>query len=171
VDGPEGTATERYTVRFRVTPDLMLRAMRLHQTIFMQRFRAVLAVAAIVGVAIAIGINVQLGVTIAVFAGLILATTWVQFVDRWLLGNRGRGYVGEMLTYDADDRGLHYDGPLGSGTLAWSGLTAVRADDQTIAFGRDRVLAAYIPTSAFASPVECEAFLEFARARIGKGTA
>jgi hypothetical protein len=171
VGGPEGAATERYTVTFRVTPELMLRALRLHQAVFFQRLRAVLSVVAILGVAIAVGVNVQVGVTIAVIAGLILATTWVQFFDRWLLSKSGRGYVGEMLTYDADDRGLHYDGPLGSGTLAWSALTAVRADDQTIAFGRDRVLAAYIPVSAFASAAEHDAFLAFASAHIGKPTA
>jgi hypothetical protein len=41
-------------------------------------------------------------------------------------------------------------------------------NDKSITFGRDRVLAAWLPTSAFATPADRDAFVAFARAHVGQ---
>ena len=158
---------ETYTVRYEITPAAMTAAIRLHQAMFLARYRIVMVAIAIAGVVVAFAVDSSLGLTIAIVGVLLLAMTWMQFADRWLFGNRARGVVGGTCEYLVDDRGIHYQNPLGSGTLAWSALTKVSANDETIVLGRDRVMAAYIPTTAFASHAERESFLTFARAHVG----
>jgi hypothetical protein len=163
--------TESYTVKYEITPAAILDAVRLHQASFLARARALLAAIAVVGAVIALVGDPRIGLSVAIFGILMLGLTWVQVLDRWLVANRGRGVIGGTCEYVVDDRGLHYQHPLGSGDLPWSALTQIRADDKSIVFGRDRVLAAYIPMIAFSSPAERDAVLAFARERVGGGTA
>ena len=116
---------------------------------------------------VAIAVNVTLGLFLVFSAILFLISTLVPFLDRMLLRNRGRGVMGEKCTYLIDDLGVHYQHPLGSGDMPWSAVTDVRVNDKSITFGRDRVLAAYIPTGAFGTQSERDAFVAFARAHVG----
>ena len=149
----------------------MTDAARLHQTTFMAGYRMIMVVVVLAGVVLAIALDSSFGLTVAIFGALMLATTWMQFLDRLLYRNRGRGLVGSTIQYVVDDRGIHYESQFGSGVLLWSALTHVRANDKSIAFGRDRVMAAYVPTSAFASIAQRDSFLAFARARVGGSSA
>ena len=158
--------TETYAVRFEITPATLTEATRLLQATFLSRFRLLMAVFVVVGGVIALSGDPSLGVTIAGFAVLMLATTWMQFLDRWLFKTRARGFVGGIAEYVVDDVGAHYKNPLSSGTIPWSSLTKVMSNEKMIVFARDRVAVAYFPTTAFASAAERDAFLTFARAHV-----
>lgn len=160
--------TETFTLRFAITPTAMTDAARLHQATFMLRYRIVAAVVMVVGVVVALAVDESVGLWLATFGFLLLATTWLQVLDRLLYRNRGRGVMGAIVEYVVDDGGILTTGPLGTRTLDWSALTDVRANSRTVIFGRDRVLAGYVPTSAFASAAERDAFVAFARARVGR---
>ena len=160
--------TERYTVTYEITPTAILDAVRLHQATLLGRARALLGVIVLAGLLITVVGDLKVGLSVAIFGVLMLGLTWVQFFDRLLIANRGRGVIGENSEFVIDDEGIHYRHTLGLGDLPWSALTNVRADERSIVFGRDRVLAAYIPTSAFSSPAERDNFLVFAQAHVGK---
>lgn len=162
--------SESYTVRYEITPAAMTEAVRLNQATFLARYRIVMVALAIAGVVIAFTVNSPLGLTIAILGVLLLAMTWMGFLDRWLYGNRGEGVVGGTCEFLIDDRGIHYQNPVGSGTLAWSALSSVRANDKTVVFGRDRVMVAYMPTTAFTSSVERDAVLAFSRKSLSAST-
>jgi hypothetical protein len=160
--------TETYALRYEITASGMTDASRLQQSKFMEGYRIVMAIVIALGVVIAVGVDFSFGLNIVLLGALLLAMTWMEFLDRWLYRNRGRGIVGGTAEWTVDGEGIRYKGPLGSGILAWPALTHVRSNDKSIIFGRDRVLAAYIPTTAFASRAERDSFLEFARAHVGK---
>jgi hypothetical protein len=159
--------TTSHTVTYEITPAAIHDAIRLHTASFVARFRVVMLTAVLVGVFVTFAINRTLGLFIVFSATLFLISTWVPFLDRTIIRNRGRGVMGEKSTYVLDDLGIHYQHPLGSGDMPWSAVTDVRINDKSITFGRDRVLAAYIPTSAFATPGDRDAFVAFARAHVG----
>ena len=155
-----------YALSFEITPTVVQEAAQVHAAAVIVRFRAAMVLIVVVGIGLAF-VNVTLGVAVATFGILMLASTWVRFLDRWRYAKSGRGVMGGTCEYLVDDRGLHYRTPLSSGDMPWSALTTVRANDRSIVFARDRVMAAYIPTVVFASPAERESFLAFARERIG----
>jgi len=157
---------EAYRLRYTITADGILDASRLNLTEFWRRARAAMLVIGLIGLALAIAVDLTIGLTLLFFAMLMLALTWYHGIDSWLLRRTGRGYIGEMTEYLVNDDGIRYAGPLGSGLLPWSRITSVRVDDKSIAFGRDRILAAWVPTGAFESPTERDAFIAFARARV-----
>ena len=162
------TDPPEYKVSYRLTSSAVADAGRLHVATFLARYRIVMAVLSFVGVMLFLGGIRSLGTTLAIFGFLLVATTWAGFLDRMLISSQARGVLGGTASYVADDEGLHYENPLGSGVVPWSGLTRVRSNDKTIVFSRDRVLAAYIPTDAFASAAERDSFIAFARAHIGR---
>lgn len=158
--------TETYAVQWEITPGVISDAARLHQATFLARYRALMAGLAIVGLVLSVTVDWALGFTLALTAIILLAMTWAEFLDHWLYRIRGRGVLGGTSRVELGDDGIHYVHPLGSGVMAWSPLTDVRANGQSIVFSRDRVMAAYVPTSAFASPAERDAFLAFARSHV-----
>lgn len=158
---------EQFRITYRITPSAMVDAGRLYQSSLLARYRALMIVVIVVGMALGLAVNWTTGLPVAAVGVVLLGMTWMQFLDRWLLRSRGRGLVGGTTEFVVDEQGIHYTNPLSTGTLAWSALTQVRANERSIVFGRDRVIAAYIPTSAFASPSERGSFLAFVRARVG----
>ena len=158
---------ETHTVSYVLTPSAMTDATRLHQSQFLARYRAVMVLVAVVGVVLAIVFDQSIGVTVAIFGLLLLAMTWMQFVDRRLARSRGRGFVGGEVEYVLDDAGIHYHVPVASGVIPWSALTKVRANDRSIVFSRERALVAWVPVTAFRSATERDAFLAFAQAHVG----
>ncbi len=155
-----------YRVAYTLTPDALADASRLHQASFFARYRIAMGVIAGIGVIAAMAGYRSLGIGMVVFGLILLGLTWTRFIDRILLSRQGRSVFGGSAAFVADDQGLHYEHPLGSGVIPWSGLTHVRSDDRAIVFARDRVLAAYIPATAFATPKERDSFVRFARGRV-----
>jgi hypothetical protein len=158
-------------VEYVITPAAVTDAIRLHQRRLLGRYRMAMLGVSIVGIAIAVASDVSFGISVAVFGFVLLAMTWMGFVDRWLAQARARRLIGGTCRYVLDEVGIHYEHPLGSGTLAWSAITTMSANDKSIVFARDRVMAAYIPTNAFASTADRDALLAFARQRLAAGTA
>jgi hypothetical protein len=161
---------ETYTIRYVVTPSAVSDAIRLQQQSLIARFRIVSIAITVVG-ALLVVVGIQYGLTIAIVGAVLLASTWMQFVDRWLYKVRGRGVIGNAVEYVVDDSGIRYQTALGSGVLNWPALTRVLANDKSIVLARDRVIAAYVPTNAFGSPAERDAFLAFARAHVSSPAA
>jgi hypothetical protein len=159
--------SDRFVIEYTITPDAMLDASRLYRATYLRIVLAIAAVLALVGVALTIAGAFGIGVWLAIFGVLTLLLARLPFVDRWILRMSARGLIGERMTYNVDEDGIHYDGPTSTGLMPWSSFTSVRADDKSIAFARDRVVPAYVPSSAFASPAERTAFLAFARSHIG----
>jgi hypothetical protein len=157
---------ETYTVRYQLTPAVMTDAFRLHQRTFLARYRVVMVCVLGVGIVLAAGGDRSTGTTFILFALAMLAMTWMPFLDRLLFRYRGRGFVGGAVEYAVDDAGIHYRTPLATGTIAWSALTQVFSNDRMVVFGRERALAAYVPTAAFASTAERESFLAFVRGHV-----
>lgn len=160
-------AATSYRLQYTVTAAAYTDAARLHQSVMLRRYRIVAAGIAVVGLAVAFIVDASTGLPIAIFGGLLLATTWMEFVDRWLIGARGRSLIGSTTTYDIDDAGIHYRSQLGTGLIAWSALTVVRSSEKVVVLSRDRVMAAYIPATAFGSRAELETFVAYARSRLG----
>jgi hypothetical protein len=156
----------RFEVSYTITPDAMLDASRLYRATFLRIVTSIVAVLTILGIALVIIGEPGVGVWMVIFGVVGLFSVRFPFLDRWMIQRSARGLIGETMTYDVDDTGIHYRGPTSSGLMPWSSFTSVRADEKSIAFARDRVVPAYVPASAFASPEERGTFLAFARAHI-----
>lgn len=72
-------------------------------------------------------------------------------VQRWLAGREVRSIVGGEIEVRLGDDGLRFRTPLGEGSAPWSAVTALRENERTVIFMRDRIAVAYIPSSAFRS--------------------
>lgn len=160
---------ESFRLEYTIEPSTLIDATRLQQSEFLARYRVITAAVGLGGVLVAVLYDPVNGLAIVAGAVALLVLTWTHAADRWLARYRGRSIIGSQTVYVVDDVGIHYEHPLGSGLLPWSALTTVRANDQTVVLSRDRVLAAYVPTSSFASAAEREAFIAFARAHIDAG--
>jgi hypothetical protein len=160
---------ERHAVQYQITPAAYSDAVRLHRAGLIARYRIAAAAAAVLGIGIGFAFDMTVGLALTGGALALLLTTWMEFLDRWIYRDLGHGVMGALCKIEADDHGLHYEHPLGSGVVRWSALTAMRFNERSIVFVRDRVLAAYVPTGAFASPVDREAFIAFAQARLPSG--
>jgi hypothetical protein len=159
----------RFVISYEITADAALDAGRLAGAGFIRGFRIVFALVAVAGIPLAFLTSIGVGVGVATFGLIMLAFTYVRFIDRWFLNNRSRGIMGQRMEYVVDDDGIHYQHPMGSGLVPWSGLTHLRTDERTVVFARDRVVAAYVPTSAFGSDAERASFIAFARAHLPGG--
>ncbi len=87
-------------------------------------------------------------------------------IRRMILGYRSRGMVGQQTLVRVDDDAIHASNDLGSATIPWSSLTAVRADAKTVILVREGLLIFYLPAEAFRSDAERSAFEEAARDHI-----
>jgi len=159
-----------FRVTYEITPTAMTDASRLYLAPFLARYRIVMGLVSLAGLVVAVIFDAALGLTMAIFGLLMLAMTRMEFLDRWLVANRGRGMVGGTNDYVLDDVGIHHTSATGSGLFDWSGFTTIRSNDRSITLGRDRILVAYIPTSAFASLTERDAVLAFARKHVPGST-
>ncbi len=160
---------ETYTARFILTPQVLADAVRLAQP----RSRLLL-LTSLVGFA-AIGVFEivvngvwWLGALALVFGVAMSFAVWTGAYQRWSFGRIMKGVAGETHEYTATGDGLHLSGPIGISTAVWSSLTEVRADERTVILMRGKVLACYVPASAFASAAERDAFVAFCRAHVSE---
>jgi hypothetical protein len=116
-----------------------------------------------VGFAIA---GYAVGSLIAIFGILLLLFSQVEPIQRWLVTRRYGSLLGRHVTVEIDEIGLRFTSDLLASQVPWSTLTAVRMNEQTVVFRRDRVSLGYIPASAFSSNEERLEFVRFARDHI-----
>jgi len=153
---------DSFRLEYKIAASSAVDAGRLQRSTPFNRYRLVDTLIAATGVAVAAFVDPSTGLAIAAFGLVLLGLTRWQYPDRWLYARRARSLIGGTIVYVVDDAGIHYETPLGSGLVQWSALTAVRANDKTIVFSRDRVIAAYVPASAFLSRAERDGFLAYA---------
>ena len=107
-----------------------------------------------------------IGLPIAGVSGAMLAASQVQPVQRWMIARQARSLLGKRSEVTVSPAGLHFVGELATMDIPWSSLTEVRSNTRTVIFVRDRVLAGYIPASAFQAPAEQAELVRFAEGRI-----
>ncbi len=98
--------------------------------------------------------------------GALVFLAFDRPIRRMILGYRSRSMIGQRTLVRVDDDAIHASNDLGSVTIPWSSLTAVRADAKTVILVRDRILIFYLPADSFRSEADQSAFVEAARERI-----
>lgn len=97
---------------------------------------------------------------------LLLIESRTSFLQRWIVARRGRSVIGQVGEMTIGHDGIAFRMPHAQGLIAWSALTGVLADRRSVAFVRDRMLSAYIPSTAFASRAEQDELVVYSRSRI-----
>jgi hypothetical protein len=160
-------AIGRYEINYPVSPDDMVEAARFAGGASSRRTK-VTSVAAVllVGLAGAAFVDPAAGVFAVVIGLLFVVAEVPRAYMRWSARRIMRSVTDGISHVVIDRDGIHFEDPHLSGEISWSKLTEVRENNRTIVFMRDRVLAGYIPVSAFASPDQLAEIVAFARERI-----
>ena len=109
------------------------------------------------------------GVALLVISALsLIGTRWHPF-QRWLIVRRFGSLLGQRTRVTTADAGVTFTNALGSSTVPWASMTAVRSNERTVAFFRGRLLLGYVPAEAFTGPEAQATFVAEAGARIGAG--
>ena len=164
---PEGMERlDRATFEFVTSVDAAVDARRLLGRRGHRLDRIVDATAIVAGIALmALGQPV-LGAVLVLAATAFLALG--PQLQKWLLARQARSMLGRRTTVTVDDELVRMEGDLGSVEVPWTSLTDVLADERTVILVRDRMLAGYIPSSAFRSRDEQAAFVRFAGDRVAE---
>ena len=156
----------RYALQFQTTAKAAADANALSGLGFARFDLIVDILAMVLAVLVAATGNVAIGAVVFAIAALSLLTARIHPIQRALIALRHRSLLGQATDVTMDDEGYRLENPLGSSYVPWSTVTDVRANDQTVAFFRDRALVGYVPAIAFASPDEQARVVDFARSRI-----
>jgi ABC-type multidrug transport system fused ATPase/permease subunit len=116
----------------------------------------------VVGIALAMA-GYTIGSLIAIIGVLFLLFSQVEPIQRWLVMRRYGSLLGRPVTVEIDENGLRFTNDLLASQVPWSTLTAVRANERTVVFLRERAMLGYIPASAFSSDEERLEFVRYAR--------
>jgi hypothetical protein len=131
----------------------------------------------LVGLDIALGVFVTLagnptvGLAVAFAGAAVLVLTRTRALSRWLIERQSRSLLGLRQLIVITETGIQFESPMANGEIPWAAITEVRENERTVAFVRDRLIGAYIPASAFASPAAREQIVSYARARIAASQA
>ncbi|MEP7216935.1 MAG: YcxB family protein [Anaerolineaceae bacterium] len=126
------------------------------------------AVAIVVGLAF-VASGQWLGIVLVVLALVALASTRWHPVQRWLISWRFRSFLGKPTLVTIDDEGVRFTNEVGTSVVPWVAVTAIRSNDVTTIFVRDRAMLGYIPADAFPTAQTRAAFIEFANGRLTVG--
>ena len=123
------------------------------------------AVAILVGLAF-VASGQTLGLILVVLAVIALASTRWHPVQRWLISWRFGSFLGKATIVTIDDEGVRFANEVGTSIIAWAAVSAIRSNDVTTIFVRDRTMLGYIPADAFPSGQARADFIEFATSRV-----
>ena len=126
------------------------------------------AVAIVIGLAF-VASGQWLGLVLVVLALVALASTRWRPVQRWLISWRFRSFLGKPTVVTIDDEGVRFANEVGTSVIVWSAITAIRSNDATTIFVRDRTMLGYIPAAAFPSAQARAESIEFAKGRLTVG--
>jgi Bacterial PH domain len=110
--------------------------------------------------------GIPFGLLIAIIAAIGLASRRFQPIERLLITRNARSLLGKRTEVTIDADGLQFSNAVATTYVPWSSLTAVRSNARTVLFTIDRVIAGYIPASAFSSPGEQADVVRFAQERM-----
>jgi hypothetical protein len=116
----------------------------------------------VIGVVFAL-VGYVLGYLFVIFGVLFLFLGQAAPLQRWLVRRHGGALLGQPVTVDVDENGMQFATPLTTSHIPWSTITSLRVSDRSIVFYRDRTPLGYLPTAAFNSDAERQAFVEYAR--------
>ena len=131
------------------------------QTVHLVGDLAVVAVGAVLAIAGAV-----IGYFFVILGLIFLFVSQVAPFQRWRVTHYRRALLNQPVTVDIDDEALRFTTPLMTSAVPWSTLTELRTSDRSVVFLREKSPITYLPTAAFATPADREAFVEYARARI-----
>ena len=106
------------------------------------------------------------GLLIAIGTALLFISRRLQPIQRWLIARTGRSLLGKQTEVTVGADGFQFSNEVATSYVPWSSLTAVRSNTCTVLFLIDRVIAGYIPASAFSSPSEQADVVRFVQERI-----
>ena len=110
--------------------------------------------------------GILFGLLIAVIAAIGLASRRFQPIERLLITRNTRSLLGKRTEVTIGADGVQFSNAVAMTYVPWSSLTAVRSNPRTVLFTIDRVIAGYLPASAFSSPGEQADVVRFAQERM-----
>ncbi len=126
-------------------------------------------IAGVLAVLIGLGLAASgylFGLVIATGAALIFISRRLQPIQRRLIARNGRSLLGKRTEVTVGADGFQFSNEVATTHVPWSSLTAVRSNTRTVLFLIDKVIAGYIPASAFGSPGEQAEVVRFVQERI-----
>lgn len=162
-----------------MTADAMIDAAQLHQAGIYRLVTiavAMIVVSAVIVAAIGLAfpdLGWLLGVAVLLVAwgAVILGAMRGRWLLRWGIRRNARSVLGGTTELVLGDEGLAITTPYSSGFVRWSQVTAIRENERTVVFERDRLLLGWVPSTAFASAEQRAAVLRFAREQIARRSA
>jgi len=159
------TEQDGRALSFVVTLDNLMAAGRLYQG----RIRALSA--ALEGVMMLSGVLLvflgnSTGLVIAFAGAAFFVIDRTSFLVRMQTKRQARSVLGTSRDCVISTTGLWYRTVTSTGEAAWSSMTEIRDNADTVLFLRDRILLYYIPASAFDSPEDKMQVVEDCRRRI-----
>jgi hypothetical protein len=123
------------------------------------------ALALLIGLTLAASGNL-IGLLLVVAAALFLVSRRFQPIQRLLVNRYRRSLIGKRTDVTVGADGFEFSNEVATTFVPWSSVTAVRSNKRTVLFLIDRVIAGYIPASAFSSPDEQADVVRFVQERI-----
>jgi hypothetical protein len=155
--------TSGRTFHFVTTVQASLDAQALYHDGRLNRVDLILdAIALLIGLTLAAS-GYLFGLLLVVAAALFLVSRRFQPIQRLLVNRYRRSLVGKQTKVTVSADGFEFSNEVATTFVPWSSVTAVRSNTRTVLFLIDRVIAGYIPASAFSSPGEQADFVRFVR--------
>lgn len=172
-------SAQEYRLHYQMTADAMIDAAQLHQAGIYRLVTiavAMIVVSAVIVAAIGLAfpdLGWLLGVAVLLVAwgAVILGAMRGRWLLRWGIRRNARSVLGGTTELVLGDEGLAITTPYSSGFVRWSQVTAIRENERTVVFERDRLLLGWVPSTAFASAEQRAAVLRFAREQIARRSA
>jgi hypothetical protein len=164
VADPAESQGARYVLRYTLTFEDMLGAGRFYQQRTLERVLLLFAGGLLVGVVL-LAVRPTIGLAMIVaFAALLLMTKY-QITTRLFGPRRVKNLIGRVVQLSLSDAGIDSSGPLSTSQIPWSSVTKVRANGRYMLLLGDSLLLVWVPASAFATPAEMAAVVDYARRR------
>lgn len=165
-DTPLGRPT--YVLRFTQTFETALEAGRSFGARMLRWYYLGFGAALVAGFLIALLMPTLrfVGVLLAIFSGFMLFIARFAVLDRIVGRWQARSLLDQPVQLTLGDDGLLWEGPHATSLVPWSSMTEVRATDRVVLFIRDRMLLAYAPAEAFATPEARAEVVAYSRSRI-----
>jgi hypothetical protein len=162
----ESADTSGRSFRFDTTVQASLDAQALYHDGRLNRVDLIVdALALLIGLPLAAS-GYLFGLLLVVVAALFLVSCRFQPLQQLLVNRYRRSLIGKrtIVTVAADES--EFSNEVATTFVPWSSVTAVRSNTRTVLFLIDRVIAGYIPASAFSSHGERADVVRFVQERI-----
>lgn len=160
-----GAAAPAYVIPYTYSFENALEAGRFFQARLYRWYVVVLGLGLLAGAIVAV-YNLTLGLQIVLFSAAMLLMARFAVMDRLFARRRMRSLIGRTMELVLSDDGIAWTGPVSSGHMPWASVTEVRANSKTVLFIGDRLLLAYAPADAFATPDDRADVVAYSRRQV-----